>query len=123
MNVLIIDDDVFQQKALGYHLSLAGHRVLIAANGQEAIEHIAKDSEIDLIVCDVMMPVLTGPSFLLMLKRYFTGRFPAIIVISGVKDGEEFLNKIEISYDHFFKKPIDYDAFNKTILEVAATAP
>ena|SRR6218665_313624 len=122
MNILIIDDDVFQQKTLGFHLSSAGHKVLIAANGQEAIDQIAKDNDIDLIVCDVMMPVLTGPSFLLMLKRYFTGRFPKIIVISGVKDGEEFLNKIEIPHDHFFRKPIDYDAFNRTISEVAAMA-
>lgn len=118
---MIIDDDPFQQKALSFQLSSAGHRVLVTANGQEAIEHIEKDSNIDLIVCDVMMPVLTGPSFLLMLKQYFTRRFPVIIVISAVRDGEDFLNKIEIPYDHFFKKPIDYDAFNKTISEVAAT--
>lgn len=120
MNVLIIDDDVFLQKALGFTLSGAGHQVVIATNGQEAIERIEKSREIDLIICDVMMPVLTGPSFILMLKRYFPEQLPVIMVISGVKDGEEFLNRIDIKYDYFFKKPIDQEAFVKVISEITA---
>ena len=119
MNVLIIDDDVFLQKVIGLMLTGAGHQVSIATNGQEAIDCIEKDREIDLIVCDVMMPVLTGPSFILMLKRYFPEKMPVIIVISGVRDGEDFLHKIDVKYDYFFKKPIDQDAFTKVISEIA----
>lgn len=107
MNILIVDDDIFTQKFLSFHLLEKGYTVSIAKDGQEAIQLIEKNKNTDVIFCDVMMPVLTGPSFLLLLKKIFPKKLPLIIVISGVKDGAEFLAKLEVPYDHFLKKPID----------------
>jgi len=107
MNTLIIDDDIFLKKALSFNLLELGHSIAIAGDGQEAIDLIEKNQNFDLIFCDVMMPVLTGPSFLLMLKKHFPKGLPCIVIISGVKDGEDFLHKIDVQYDYFVKKPID----------------
>lgn len=117
MNVLIIDDDIFVKKALGFNLLEEGHSVTTAGNGEEAIAHIEKNKQFDLIFCDVMMPVLTGPTFLLMLKKYFPEGLPAIVIISGVKNGEDFLHKIEIKYDYFLPKPIDMVALSRIVRE------
>ncbi|HOZ86256.1 MAG TPA: response regulator [Bacteroidia bacterium] len=118
MNILIIDDDIFVKKALSFNLLEDGHSVTLAGNGEEAIALIEKNQNFDLIFCDVMMPVLTGPTFLLMLKKYFPFGLPAIVIISGVKDGEDFLHKIEINYDFFIKKPIDMEYLNKIVKKV-----
>ena len=118
MNILIIDDDVFVKKALSFNLLEDGHTVTTAGNGEEAIELIEKNKNFDLIFCDVMMPVLTGPTFLLKLKKYYPQGLPAIVIISGVKDGENFLHTIDIHYDHFISKPIDMLHLNKIVEEV-----
>ncbi|MES2678813.1 MAG: response regulator [Bacteroidota bacterium] len=118
MNILIIDDDAFVKKALSFNLLEDGHSVTLAGNGEEAISLIEKNQNFDLIFCDVMMPVLTGPTFLLMLKKYFPLGLPAIAIISGVKDGEDFLHKIDINYDFFIKKPINMEYLNKIVKKV-----
>ncbi len=118
MNILIIDDDPFVKKALSFNLLEDGHSVTIAGNGEEALSIIEKNRNIDLIFCDVMMPVLTGPTFLLMLRKYFPHGLPAIVIISGVKDGEEFLHKIDINYDFFISKPLDMEHLNKIVKKV-----
>jgi len=118
MNTLIIDDDIFLKKALSFNLLELGHAVDVASDGQEAIHLIEKNQNFDLIFCDVMMPVLTGPAFLLMLKKYFPKQLPYIVVISAVKDGEDFLKKLNIDYDYFLKKPIDMQELRKLIGEI-----
>jgi two-component system, cell cycle sensor histidine kinase and response regulator CckA len=85
MNILIIEDDAMVRKALGHQLLEMSHTISVATNGQEALTLIEKNRQVDLIICDVMMPVLTGPSFLLMLKKYYPVKLPAIIIISGDK--------------------------------------
>jgi CheY-like chemotaxis protein len=106
MNILIIEDDLMVRKALSHTLLEAGHTVSVATNGQEAIALIEKNRIIDVVISDVMMPVLTGPSFILHLKNYFPKKMPHVIIISGDKVGEDYLQKIEIPYDHFLSKPI-----------------
>jgi two-component system response regulator ResD len=108
MNILIIEDDTMVRKALSHYLLESSHTVSIAANGHEALTVVENNRDIDLIICDIMMPVLTGPAFILMLKKYFPVQMPSVIIISGAKLDEEFLNKIEIQYDHFIRKPINY---------------
>src|SRR6476620_6564523 len=100
MNILVIDDDPLVRKSLSHYLIESGHTVSAAVNGQEAIPVIEKHREIDLVICDVMMPVLTGPSLILMLKNYYPKQLPAVIVISGAKVDEAFLKKIEIPFNH-----------------------
>jgi two-component system, cell cycle sensor histidine kinase and response regulator CckA len=115
MNILIIDDDLMLRKAVGHNLLEAGHTVSIASNGQEAIDMLEEGKRFELVMVDVMMPVLTGPSFILQLKKYFPNKLPTIVVISGVKDGEEFLKKIDIPFDHFLPKPIDFNKLKAII--------
>lgn len=115
MNILIIEDDLMVRKALSHYLLESNHTISVAANGQEALQIVAGNRDIDLIICDVMMPVLTGPSFILMLKNYFPKNLPSVIIISGVKIDEDFLKKIEIPYDHFIPKPIDFSELSRLI--------
>lgn len=115
MNVLVVDDDVFFQNLISHDLLNQGYVVMIAENGQRAIEMIERNKNFDVVICDVNMPILTGPSFILSLKRIFHKQLPTIIIVSASEDGEAFMKKIEIPFDYYFKKPIDMGAFNKTL--------
>ncbi len=121
MNILIIEDDQMVRKALSHSLLEAGHTLSVAGNGQEAISVIEKNKSIELVICDVMMPVLTGPSLILMLKNYFPKNPPSVIIISGDKVGEDYLKKIEIPYDHFLSKPINIAELNSLIASLESS--
>jgi CheY-like chemotaxis protein len=118
MNILIIEDDLMVRKALSHTLLEKGHTISIAVNGHEAIAAVEKNSNIDLIICDVMMPVLTGPTFLLKLKSYFPKINPAIVIISGDKVSDDFLRKLEIPFDFFLSKPIDIKKLDEFVERV-----
>lgn len=58
MKILVVEDEKNIQLVLKYNLELDGNEVLLAGNGQEALS-MANES-IDLILMDVMMPVMNG---------------------------------------------------------------
>ena|SRR6218665_272506 len=113
MNILIVEDDQVLRKALHQNFSNENNYVLVAADGQQALDIVHDNRNIDLIICDIMMPFISGPTFILMLKQYFGTKVPAIIVMSTIKEGDAFLNKIEVRYDHFISKPIDFKLLNE----------
>jgi CheY-like chemotaxis protein len=118
MNILVIEDDLFIRKVISHNFLEQGYTVSTAGNGQEAIEMVQKNKAIDVILVDLLMPKLTGPSFLLMLKKHFHGNFPKIIVVSGVREGEEFLMKLKTDYDYYVPKPIDFKRLNTIVKEL-----
>ena len=58
--VLVVDDDVRNIFALGSVLERHGMSVATAGNGQEAIEKVGSDLDIDLVLMDIMMPGMDG---------------------------------------------------------------
>jgi CheY-like chemotaxis protein len=62
MKVLIIDDARWQRTHLTKILTVAGHEVIAAANGQEGLARLGEAP--DAVVCDLLMPVLDGFGFL-----------------------------------------------------------
>jgi CheY-like chemotaxis protein len=118
MKILIIDDDDMIQKSISHVLSPNKHELLFAKNGDNAIDVLDDNRDVDLIICDIMMPEISGPTFILMLKRFFIRALPSLVVISNVKDGEAFLNKLDIKYDYFLNKPLDYKALEQIVAQI-----
>lgn len=58
--ILVVDDDADIREVLRIQLENKGYSISEATNGKKAIEMITKNPEIDLIILDVMMPVLSG---------------------------------------------------------------
>jgi signal transduction histidine kinase len=76
--VLLVEDETPLRKLLSQVLKSAGHRVLEAASGEEAIAMSARHSgPIDLLVTDVVMPGMNGPEVAAKLR----GRRPKMIVM------------------------------------------
>ena len=58
--VLLVDDDMRNVFALKKFLQNKGLEIVVAANGQESLDALDKDPEIDIVLMDIMMPVMDG---------------------------------------------------------------
>ena len=85
--ILIVDDDFDIKLMLAKHLELMGHTPILASNGWEAL--IAMEHRpIDLILLDVMMPGMDGPTFLRILQESSQDHLLPVLVISALGESE-----------------------------------
>jgi CheY-like chemotaxis protein len=82
--VLVAEDDVDARRAVAGVLRDAGYTVIEAANGAEALQQAQAHRDVDLIVLDMMMPVMDGWQFLAARMRDPQLRRTPTIVLSGV---------------------------------------
>ncbi len=82
-SILIVDDEPRYLRLMEANLITEGYRVLKATNGQEAV-HMVGDKHPDLVLLDVMMPVLDGFAACQRIREFST--VPIIIVTAcGMK--------------------------------------
>jgi CheY-like chemotaxis protein len=79
--LLVVEDNDVSREGLAVVLRRAGYRVLPAANGEEALRLLTEGPPPDLILLDMLMPVLDGWHFLDRLQR--AGPHPPIIVTTA----------------------------------------
>ncbi|MCW5516984.1 ATP-binding protein [Muriicola sp. Z0-33] len=58
--ILVVDDEPVNRRVLENHLTLAGYTVVEASSGNEALQKIAQEHDFNLVLLDVMMPVMSG---------------------------------------------------------------
>ena len=75
-DILVVDDERNIRTGLGKALELDGYDVVLAADGQEALDRIG-DSDIDLVITDLKMPRVAGEE---LLKR-LSGSYPTLAEI------------------------------------------
>lgn len=87
-NVLIVDDDADQRAVFQALLASKGFTVHTASTAKEGLG-VLKSSPVDIILCDVMMPDISGDRFVKHIRK--SSRFsnvPVIMLTSGGKDME-----------------------------------
>jgi len=115
--VLVVDDDAPLRALCRAALGEAGFRVLEAADGDEALELIARDRP-DLILLDVMMPRLSGWAVAAeLLAEPATGEIP-IIFISGRREAADRLRAQELRASGYVTKPFDPAGLAATVATV-----
>jgi CheY-like chemotaxis protein len=108
--VLVVDDERESRDLAGDLLSHAGYQVLFAANGAEALR-VVEGRAVNLIVMDMMMPVMDGITAIRRLKSdILTARIP-ILAITGDPGSMLRDEAIEAGCDTYLTKPIDPVAF------------
>ena len=119
--LLLVDDEPDILLMLQINLELEGHEVILAANGQEALDRIA-DSDPDLVLCDVMMPVLDGWGVLERLAA-FDGRRPPVIMISAKSQPSDALQAFRLGADGYVTKPFDLEKLTAEVVATLARTP
>ncbi|MCE9526335.1 MAG: response regulator, partial [Planctomycetales bacterium] len=85
VKVLIIDDDADARETLAKFLQGAGHVVASAPNGREALVSVLTDHP-DVILLDILMPEMDGPSFLEVIRSYLRLQSLPVVVLTGLPD-------------------------------------
>jgi CheY-like chemotaxis protein len=114
--VLLIDDSKFLRRANELVFSRAGYTVLVAADGEEGWK-VATDKKPDVIVLDMMLPKISGPQLLNMLKHDpRTERIP-IVVLSSLPQSNESKLKEEGAVAYFEKARLNIDNGSTLLLQ------
>lgn len=106
-----MDDDELLRELLEMTLALEGYQVGVASNGAEAIA-VLENTEFDLIVLDLLMPILDGMRF---LKRLPGGKQPPIIVLSASSNATVTAQVKELGAAAVARKPVDPEEFLKLV--------
>ena len=104
--VLIVDDEPFNVDYLQQQLEDCNNHLLTAFNGREALEKI-ESQQPDLILLDLIMPVLDGFAVLAQVKADPVLRDIPIIIISAEKDSRSVVKGIKQGAEDYLTKPID----------------
>ena len=104
--ILLIEDNKDVRENTAEILTLAQYNVLTANNGKEGVEMAQKEKP-DLIICDIMMPVLDGHGTLhLLSKNEETSSIP-FIFLTAKAERSDFRKGMEMGADDYLTKPFD----------------
>jgi len=104
--ILIVDDEPYNVDYLEQELEDLSYETITAANGQEALEKIRSDSP-DLVLLDIMMPIMDGFAVLEKVKADPSTRDIPIIIISAVNDLEKVVRGIQNGAEDYLPKPFE----------------
>src|SRR5215467_6194822 len=104
--ILIVDDEPFNIDLLEQQLEEFGYVTVSASNGQEALDKVAAEAP-DLILLDVMMPVMDGLTVCRILKENDETRLIPIVILTALGAVEDRIRGIEAGADDFLTKPVD----------------
>ncbi|PJA33133.1 MAG: hypothetical protein CO187_02470, partial [Zetaproteobacteria bacterium CG_4_9_14_3_um_filter_53_7] len=104
---MVIDDDNMLREIMAETLSDDGYTVVQACNGREALE-LFENSDTELILVDVMMPVMNGYDFCKALRKLPKGCNVPVIFMTGQDDVEAIERAFDSGATDFIAKPINW---------------
>lgn len=102
IKILVVDDEERMRRLVKDFLAKKGYEVMEASNGREAMDLFYKDNTIDLLILDVMMPVMDGWATLREIRE--TSKIPIIMLTAKAEEHDELLG-FELGVDEYVTKP------------------
>jgi PleD family two-component response regulator len=113
--ILVVDDEVIIQTLLYEVLTEEGYEVTAANNGKEGIDFLEK-SKFDLVITDIVMPVLNGIEVLLAAKR-IDMNYP-VILITGYHSVDSVVRLVNLGAADYIAKPFSVALIRMTVAKV-----
>ena len=117
LNVLVVDDDFINRKLLQTLLKKNPKvtEALEAENGSDALDKLKKDPTINLILLDIMMPVVDGIEFLKIFRSDMSNAHIPVIVLST--DDTRKTEVFDNGANDFLRKPVMQDKLYEKIAQ------
>jgi CheY-like chemotaxis protein len=103
--VLIVEDDDDLREMMAQFLSLEGFQAAAVANGREALDYLQHENAPDLILLDMMMPVMDGWEFRRHQKADPVMAEVPVVVLSALDQ----VRVADVHAEAILKKPLDFD--------------
>ena len=104
--ILVVDDTPQNIKLLGDLLTAKGYEVTTAANGEQALESIARQAP-DLVLLDIMMPGLSGYDVCRRIRENPATALLPVVLATSLDPREERVKGLEAGADDFLSKPVN----------------
>ena len=119
--ILVVDDLDMIRRMVTRMLTLAGHIVLEAADGEEALSVLRDhDQPVDLLLTDVLMPRMNGTELAARVLREFAGT-RVMLMSAYLPEGTATVGRLGQTV-RLMQKPIDWHELARTVGEVLAEA-
>jgi DNA-binding response OmpR family regulator len=118
LKILVVDDEPAMVGALGALLGQAGHRIVAAYDGEEALRRFRDDAP-DLVLLDLAMPGLDGAT---VCQRIREVSDTPIVVVSGERDRAATVEMLDLGADDYIRKPFRADELLARVRAVARRA-
>ena len=118
MTILLIEDDAVEVLKFNRSLVKLGetHELLEAYNGEIALDLLAKNSQIDLILLDLNMPKMNGFEFLKQLRAHTDLKYLPTVVLTTFINRSDLKQAYSIGVAGYLVKPLKYDDY---VLKIA----
>jgi two-component system NtrC family sensor kinase len=113
--VLVVDDQTPVRELVAAVLAADGHSVETARDGADALRLLDAAKRYDLIVSDLKMPGLDGPSLYLELTRRWPDTRPHLLFISGFVDSPEYSGFLQGTQVQVLLKPFAVDDLSRAV--------
>jgi two-component system KDP operon response regulator KdpE len=116
--ILVVDDDAAIVRLVRTKLQNDGYQVLTGSNGQEALDLLQSEHP-DLVILDLMMPVLDGSAALRRIRQVST---VPVILLTARSGGADTVRGLDLGADDYVTKPFDPDELAARIAAVLRRA-
>ena len=103
--ILIVEDDADLREMMAQLLTLEGYRAETVANGRDALEYLSQGDRPDLILLDLMMPIMDGWEFRRRQREDPNLATVPVVVLSALDQ----TRAADLGGTAFLKKPLDFD--------------
>ncbi|MDP2337750.1 MAG: response regulator [Bacteroidota bacterium] len=121
LNILLVEDNLLNQRIVTFSLKKYNHDVIIANNGIEAIDKF-REYKFDVILMDIMMPVMDGLEATAKIREiensdHIAKRTPIIALTANTMDNDRD-KCISYGMDDFMAKPFDIEKLKSIFSEL-----
>jgi DNA-binding response OmpR family regulator len=120
-SVLVVDDEPQIVWMLRFSLEAEGYQMLSARNGRAALEEV-REHHPNVVLLDIMMPVMDGWAFLEELRDIPEHERPRVIVVSARSSVRDRAKAAELGADAFVAKPFNVDDLLVALHDLEQTA-
>lgn len=120
LKVLVVDDTPTNRQILAVFLKKLGHQTDMAENGQQAVDKFAA-AAYDLVIMDVMMPVMDGFEATRRIRRINPKRWVPVLFLSALDKEENLVAGLESGGDDYLSKPVNFVVFEAKLRSLART--
>lgn len=114
LTILVVDDGDMNRRLLAKFIDHLGHKMAMATNGAEAVEYCRHHIP-DVILMDVMMPVMDGFEATIAIRELLGDRWIPIIFLTAMTEHDSLLQGLRVGGDDYLTKPIDLSMLSAKI--------
>ncbi|WP_417550580.1 ATP-binding protein [Methylophaga sp.] len=120
LNILIAEDNLVNQQVLEGILRHAGHNVLLASSGEQALDILSQQIDsIEMLILDMNMPDFSGPEVIRAMRYMDTGHDIPIIILTADATPQAKQRCMEAGANEFLTKPINSRSLLESIARLA----